>query len=286
MSLESLIPFRDPVRLLKKVGLWITEDSSKGYLVYSFIIHLIFIDIFTLLQIIYLFEFKTFEDFARLMTLMPTYCGLFLKSVNIILNLRSVIKLLDTTNELLLQCPDTTKVTKRIIVADKVFRTTSIVSFITTILGALTTVFELPYIMWFPWDIDSHLGYWLAALYQASDTICFSIVVMALDMLPVFFMAYSLGFFEVLCDRLESLKKKRVSRNTSKNRDDEIIDRDNIDNYEEFIDCIEFQLKLDDYIKQIEATFSKVLFIQGLMSVLILCTGIVAITVVSLDVLF
>ena len=287
MDLKNVPPFKDPINILKTFGMWITDVNSKRYLTYSVIMHLVFVDLFTALQIIYLFMFETFEDFAKLMTLLPTYIGLIFKTLNLFFRYHEVEKLFETTKDLLEQCPDKTRISKRIEIADKIFKTTIFFSIITTSLGALATLYELPYKMWFPYDTDNRLLYWFSAAYQVFDTICFAFVLLSVDFLPVFFMSYAIGFLEVLCDRLASLKKKKIINIqptklvNNKSREEEICDNQiQCENYDEFKKCIQFQLKIDEYFKQIEKTFSIVLFVQGMMSVLILCTATLALTVV------
>jgi hypothetical protein len=75
----SLFPFKLPIKVLKLAGIWRTKSSSWGYFIYGIIMQLIFIEVFMVLQFIYLFTFETFEDFAFLMTLLPTFISFVVK---------------------------------------------------------------------------------------------------------------------------------------------------------------------------------------------------------------
>lgn len=99
------------------------------------------------------------------------------------------------------------------------------------------------------------------------DTICLAAVTISLDMIPVFFMTYVVGFLESLCDQLKSVSHGNADK-------PEVI-------YKKFVKCIEFQLEIDEYIEKVHRCFSKVLFVQGLISILILCTSTISMTVVS-----
>jgi hypothetical protein len=49
MNPEEFFPCKIPIKVLKTFGLWQKKDSSLAYFFYGVVMHVIFIDIYTLL---------------------------------------------------------------------------------------------------------------------------------------------------------------------------------------------------------------------------------------------
>lgn len=78
----SLTSFDTPRRLLKSLGLWRDENSST--LVRGVMLHLMFIDIPLLLQLIYIFKLNDVAELSDLLKMCLTYVALVLKSINFV----------------------------------------------------------------------------------------------------------------------------------------------------------------------------------------------------------
>ena len=277
MKPENLFPFKIPIKVLKVFGLWQKKTSSSLYFFYGVVMHVIFIDIYTLLQFYYFFTFMTFEDFAFLMTLLPTYAALVVKSINFMYYVDDIVMLLETIQEILEEESFTETLQKQLYRVHLVYIWFSGTAIATCILaiGIPFVYHELPYRMWFPYDYNkSQVLFWLSVSYQLFDSTCYAAVDIVLDTLPAIFMCYILGMLEELCSRLENLKGQSNVVGGSK----EFI---KIDNKKELLHLIQLQLKIHDLSRKVEKYFSFVIVAQGSMSTLILCTTSFALTIVS-----
>lgn len=280
MVFDIFLPFRVPLKILKVFGIWQTKESSWTYLIYGIVMHLIFVDIYTLLQFGYLFTFETFEDFAVLMSVLPTYIAMLLKSLNFIMHIEEVKVLFDSVEAVLEKDPMTDKFKKRVENVDKVFRFFWASAVTTTVLGSLIPIVtrKLAYRMWFPYDYKNNaLLFWLSAGLQSFESITYCGLDMVLNMFPAFFMAYIISMLEHLCDRLDGLKKRKTL-----NADGSINQEERKNNSKEFLNCVKYHLRIIEITRSVEKIFSTVLFLQGLMSTLILCTTSYALTIVIL----
>lgn len=79
--------------MLKVFGFWQTKDSTWAYFCYGVFMHLIVVDLFMILQFLYLFTFETLEDFANLMTMLPTYLMCVIKTFNLFYKMPKIYEL-------------------------------------------------------------------------------------------------------------------------------------------------------------------------------------------------
>lgn len=271
MNIRINSPFKLPIRIIKFFGMWMDKDSSKSFILYGCAMHLMFIDLFLVMEIAYLSECETMENFANLMSLMPTYIAFFFKSLNVLLNSSKVKEIIERTDELLLICSDNSLVEKQIKTVNKILKFQLVTGLTTCFVGALLSVYQLPQKMLFPYDVSSGLGYWISAVYQSLGTFCMVPVAISLDILIVLPMCYAAAFVTIINNRLQSLENKRSQ--SQKLAEDDI---------RELIKCVKIQKKIDEYMNLFHETFSTVLLIQGMMSTLILCTTSISLSAVSL----
>lgn len=287
MNIKEKEPFKSAIKILKVMGIWMGSSPTKTDFFYGISMHLIFVDLCLILQIGYLFTFNTIGDLLNLMTVLPTYCGIFLKTLNIMTNYQRIEKIFQMTEQLLDKCSDCTRVANRLKFVETIFKFVLFIATASCLVGVVATIFELPYKMWFPFDTDeSRIGYWVAAAYQSVDTTSLAAATMCIDFIPVFFLSYAIGFLEILCDRLSSFEPQKISQKGKTDRKQKNVENDEmeekqINNYEELLKCVQFQLDIYEYFEQINKVFSTLFFIQGLISTLILCTSSVTLTLVS-----
>lgn len=267
MDFDKYSPFKMPINVLKLFGIWMVGNSSKAYLVYGIFMHFIIVDVYTSLQLIFIVTIRSFSDFAALMNILPTYVSLFFKSINFLTKTTQIQRIMAMTKELYQECPDNSKLKKRLGDVDKVYKS----YFITTVLACLAVgmvaLENLPYRMWFPFETEAGGGYATAALYQFVAVSIAAPITVSLDMIPVFFMGYIAGFLDALNDWLESIKSSKGDQK--------------VDNHEELKKCLEYHMKLQEYVDLVHKTFSLPWFFQGMMSTLILCTTAFSLTLVS-----
>lgn len=144
MGVERLEPFKFAVKILRFFGIWKSSDLSKCHLIYRIAIHLFLIELCLSLQIVYLFTFETLQDFSNLMSLLPTFVGIFFKSLNITFNHSQIQELLGKTEKLLENCEDGMKVKKRLVIVEKIFKTLLSFAIFNCVTGAISTIHELP----------------------------------------------------------------------------------------------------------------------------------------------
>lgn len=259
--------------MLKLTGFWQTKNSTWAYFAYGIIMHIIFIDVFLVLQIGYLFKFQTLVDFASLMTMLPTYTAMFLRSVYLFYNFDQIVELFEVLHKSLDHVKMTPKFTRHLTRIQSIFKFFWSSAAISCIVGSFVpfTAHELPYRMWFPYDyVNSFYMFWCGSFYQIISTLCCCGFDIVEDTLPVFFMAYILAMLEQLCDQLKDLKKTESKREMVLRRS-------------EFLKCIDFQMSIIELTKKVEKIFSLVFLIRGLISTFILCTTSFALTAVSMN---
>lgn len=241
--------------------------------------HLLSIDLYTSLQFVYLFIFETAEDFMNVMSLFPTCIALCFKSLNFIWQVDEVEELFEMLRVIFTDNEMNEDFKNQLRRVDKLFKYFWGSAVVTSALG-ITVIFfqhELPYRMWFPYDIETNeFGFWLSAVYQIIISCSVCGIVAVFDLFPTFFMSYILGMLQQLCGRLEELKKREILNSDGSVNEDRIKD-----NKKDFIQCINYHLAILTVTRKVEKIFSAVLMTQGMMSTLILCTTAFALTIVS-----
>lgn len=256
------------------------------YKIYGIALHLFFVETYTLCQFIYLFVFETFEDFASVMSILPTYLSLIVKSFNFMYNIEEIEMLLTDVEEIVEEEKFTEVLQKHLKKIDLIFKVFWISALSTCILGLLVPIFlhEIPYRMWFPFDYHSNnMLFWLTALYQTIGPIIYASVDFSQDVYPVIFMCYIFGMMEELGLRLESLKSVPMSGGKENQSECDASVSNSTDIKQKLVNCVKLQLKIRKITKQVEELFAVVIFVQGTMSTLILCTTSYALTVVSVE---
>lgn len=123
--------------------------------------------------------------------------------------------------------------------------------------------------MWLPkHGKENDIVFWLSASYQTMNTSCLSGVDIVLDVLPVFFMSFSLELLEELEERLAKIGSREESEDEGTSRD-------------KFVKCVQLHSRIYEVTKKIEEIFATALLMRGLLSTLIFCTTAFALTVVS-----
>lgn len=261
MDFDNLMPFKIPVALIKVFGFWQTKNSSWVYLMYGVFMHICVIDLYIIFQIAYLFVFESFEEFADVMTLLPTILATFFKLLNLYIHISDIQVLFKTIQYLVKGEEMSEKFKAELNKVDKIFKAFFAVGSTSCFFAVITpfTQHILPYQMWFPYDYKSNeTNFWLSTFFQIFGAFPNCWVAIALDLIPVIFMSYLLAMMEKLCDRLENLK-----------------------NPEEIISCVNTHLQILELKAQVESAFSSILLFQALLSCFLLCTVSFVLTTVS-----
>lgn len=285
MNSEILYPFGIPVKILKIFGLWQIKSSSRHKIAFTVILHFLLFVTFFFLQLFYIFNFESHEDFASAMTLLPSSIGLLIKAINLLYYNDEIILLMKVIMETV-ESERLVKIEKRMERIESIFRLFLVSAIFPCILTVIVPFIhhKLPYPVWFPYNYNESEGlFWVSAGYVLINIICYSGVIISLDILPIIFMNFIIGMLQSLCFRLEFPELKAVkvmeSASTSAQNNTTLIR----DEKAELVKLILFQLKICEILKKVEKCFSNVLMSQGLASAVILCTTSLSLTVVSFN---
>lgn len=123
--------------------------------------------------------------------------------------------------------------------------------------------------------LDNELKYYAAAVYNMLDSLVCASLNIALDSVPVIFMSYTIAMVHELSKRLEKIGEDKIEEKQRKNQS-----RDR--NMTELMKCVEIHLNLKGFSGQIVRRFSLMIFFQGMISSLIICTCIYILSLVTI----
>lgn len=123
--------------------------------------------------------------------------------------------------------------------------------------------------------LDNELKYYAAAVYNMLDSLVCASLNIALDSVPVIFMSYTIAMVHELSKRLEKIGEDKIEEKQRKNQS-----RDR--NMTELMKCVEIHLNLKGFSSQIVRRFSLMIFFQGMISSLIICTCIYILSLVTI----
>jgi hypothetical protein len=280
MDAELFKPFEFIFKVLKKLGLWQDGNQTWRYFYCGYTFHFICVYTFFIFLFIYGLNAENFIDIVEPFGVGIAVFTLMLKSIIFFVNVRGFGKFLDNLNELLDFSADKTfadraRIRKEVNFAFNVFRGLSTTA-VTTLASAILIPFfahQLPYKAWFPFTTEyGTIGFWIGSFYM----LIFSFPIGALDMifsiLPVISMSFAIGLLNELAERLSEIGKavKLIEAGPGQSKE-KLIKPSSKQIKEELIKCIEIHMKIKKYVKEIEENFSLTIFIQGIMSSVILC---------------
>lgn len=272
-TFDPFMPIKWPIKILKVLGMYQKNNSSWLYRIYGFLMHFVGVELYFLWQWVYLvWMIVNVEELSDLLALLITHFGMFFKLINFMYKIEQFEALLQMFDELFkFSAPDDDcernklkSQTKSVLNLFKVFWMSGLfaVSSAACLPFFYSKEHRLPYNMWFPVDYKNSQNWFYAlTLYQISQGYSFCGVVVALDMLPVFFMSAANGLLEELSERLS-----RIGNN--KENSQQIVQKD----LSELLKCIEIHLKIKHFTKATGDMFSTTILIQGLLSSILLCS--------------
>lgn len=288
----------------KVVGWWQNKTATKLYRAYGIMLHMVGVDLLLLFQLMYLFIPSTLLEVTELLCVISIYISLSLKSLNVIIRLEKIINLVTTFKDLiaLLETDEKSSLPHLKRRMNKLFKIYKIYSFFTNaavffggivpLVSYFNPPFKLSYKMWSPFDYDTNeMWFAVIASYQFISSVVFSMGSVSLDTLTVFFFQAATGLLEELAEKIKSLdslldsnitvesSKQRESNGTQlaqkvKSRGSKITfeNQKKFNEVQELQKCIALQIKIRRFIREVEETFSPLIFEQGAMSSLIICT--------------
>lgn len=281
-----------PFKVMKVFGMSQDRDSSWFYRVYGFVIHFAFIDLFTLFHVIYFFHFDTLQELSDCAGTFLTNFGQVLKTLNWMMKLKSIKKLVDSLEQLVSFSDhsgnkDRKQLTNFLKQGRFVYKVVFISAVTSCLFAGLVPLLnkknhKLAYRMYFPYldYTNNEEIFVLLAIYQMSPVfIC--AVTLSVDCIPVFIICFATGMIEELSDRMREIGKKISVWEISENP--RMIQ--NTQNEEtimmELLKCVEIHLKIKELIVGVQSNFSGVIMVQGISSSIIFCTTAFMLSLVS-----
>lgn len=284
--------FRWPLFLLKVFGMNQDQNSSWFYRVYGFVIHVAFIDLFTLFHVFYFFNFEGFQELSDCIGTFLTNFGQFIKTLNFMIKLKTITKLIDNLEFLVklstyAENKDRIQLKKHMKKVLLVYKFMVVSAVATCLLAGLVPLFnkqdhKLAYRMYFPGInyTNNDTIFILLALYQMSPVfIC--IITITLDCMPIFFLSLVTGVIEELSDRMEDIGRKLSIKEIFKNPQRIVVNQSDDEIMKELLKCVKIHLKIKKFIEEIQGSFSLVIAVQGILSSIIFCSTAFMLSLVS-----
>lgn len=136
--------------------------------------------------------------------------------------------------------------------------------------------YSIPYAMWSPLDYENGFtGFIIMWLFQFLSPLSMSGIVVAHDMLPIFFFSLAIGLLEELAKRVNAIDTTCQTKLTTLDRKikfDDMMQRHETKLLKELEKCIEIHLKIRQLIATSQRIFSVMICVQFAISSIILCT--------------
>ena len=262
-----------PFKILQVLGFWQTKDATRAYKVYGFIMHFTQVELFLFCQLMYAISANNLFELTDLLSIMFNYIGFCIKTYNFMFRLKSIIALRQDFKELvslsgIVKGEPLTLIKPRVLHVQKIFRIFWYFCLLTTSLGGLSLVaqfianpnppYQIPYKFWTPFDYHYNIyGFIFMGILQTLNPIVFCGAIAAIEFLPIFFLNGAAG----LLDELAIIFGKIGA-----------WENETEDAFEQLKKCIELHLRLKAFISRTENIFSTTIFVQGAISLIIICT--------------
>lgn len=279
--MDNFKPFELPLKILSIYGRKIERDFKLKNFLLGLLTHFILVDIFLILQLLYLMEISSTRDFMEFLSLFSTHLCYVAKLSNLLVNYRGYIELIELLRENTKSYEINEKFMKKINQVNLFFRIIFFSALISSSCGGFASYFthELAFKMWFPTMNSTTLnaGFLSVAIYQHIDGIWLAGTDVAFDFIPVFLMVYVVAMLEQLCEKLEMLERKQL-KGILKNA----LKKDSILDLQKELISIELQrLKVFEVVKKIEKNFNFAFFARGFTTSFVMCTSMFALSSIS-----
>lgn len=261
------------VKILKFCGAWPDKTSFKHEKMYAFFMHLFFLDLPFVFYLVYLLQLSDIGKSFEVIRYLLIYFLSILKALNLMWKFEKIQNLAKSITDLMefsgcLEKNNIKTFSVQLAKARRVFKVFFSVGILAILIGLSQPFFtgQLVLKMWFPFAPSNGIKFRLTAVYHLLTSLHSSCLSVTLDVIPIFFLSYVIGFIKVLERKIKSL-------GTSPLQDQ------NISNLKK---CFETQIKIKDAVKDFEEIFTVIMSIQGGTSVVLLCVISFSATIVSL----
>lgn len=266
---DVFLPFKIPIKILTIMGLWQEKGTSWIYRFYGWSMHLILVETFLLCQLMYVTMYESPEELSDCLSLLFTYVGFFIKSINLIYKINDLKDLLQMLGELekLSEVDKTlerTMLQKEVSRVYKYFKGLWFSNLASCFIASLVPIYygpllKTPFTMWTPFDQKNIYGFLITCIYQIINVFCACSIVISMDILPLFCFNIGSGFIKELGVRLS-----KITTHNPQLTDD--------DHLKELLKCIEIHQKIKEFAMKTQFIFSPMILVQGFISTIIMCT--------------
>lgn len=283
--MDWLSVFEIPIKYLKLCGVWVEKNSSRKFSVYAFFAN--FINLFCIkgylifgtLYYLITNESSDIEDFAQSMNMLPTFIGDVLKISNLLHKTSKIEELMKSLKEIIeyenwIEENGGARLKARIRQIDSIFKAFMITSLTGVFFFCMIpfTTHELPLKLWFPYDHKSNeFLFWFSTSLMLLPAIFSGPITIISDTLPMFFLNFITGMLEELSERLSHISK--------------VTKQDDEEYSKELVKCIKVLQKINALQVEVGEIFGTIIWAQGFISTLVLCTTSFSLTVVSEEIL-
>lgn len=280
MDADLYKPFKLSFWVLKKLGMWQDGNQSWSYFVFGHLLHFLFVDLNVVSQIMYAINAKDLHDFIDTLGLLITITASMLKGFHFFVKLKKFKKLFETLESLLEfsfkeKYSDRKQIKIQVAKVYKIYKPFWCLALFNCFVGCFVPLFydHLPYKFWFPFNTQAdHFGFWAASYLVVFNSFIVCPIDIALDMLPITFVAFAIGLVNELSNRLSEIFKtrqvefKKPGQKRNNDKQEELLTK-------ELIRCIEVHIKIKSFIGEILDAFQTVILLQAVMSCIILCSN-------------
>lgn len=248
---------------LKKFALWRDKNDSRSFKLRGILSVTFCLSFNIILPIFNFHNSKKFHEDA--MSSLFILSSPTLKVIIFYVRMNEMAKLLNNMEELLHFTESKSNVKREELRKHVRFMSRMLKIFLGTILFAIIKDLSipffdkrLPYKTWIPYNhpISDVTLLWFLSTLQILIFFVATLIMISIEMFPIFCMGTASKLLEELSNRLKLLSE-------SQTQDEE--------NYKELVQCVEVHLRIIAFVKDIEKNFSTMFFIQGFMSAAYIC---------------
>ena len=260
MNVELLKPFNLCFKVLKYLGFWQDGSQSWSYFFIGYFNHFCVFELFIIAQILYLANIKSenvsLEDCVDLLRVFIVYISLGARSFSFIAKIGEITKAVENVKEIAAFDRDSSFVLKghasrRLKTINKIIKIYWFCGFMATMSSICAGIIshELPVQIWLPFSTKgSEVWFYVTTCLLIVNISFMTTVAAVLDMLPLVFLCFIIGWIEELCDRLREVKTN-----------------------DELIECVKIHIKIKKFVKIVHETFAFVILFDGFLSSTMLC---------------
>jgi hypothetical protein len=296
--------FKISIKILRVLSIWIDGSSTRRHII-SVLLHLNRSLIAVTFQVLFfvMTDNWTIGSVVDIIAMMPSYIAAAIRIAFFEWKQEKFKKLLKDFDDLVemdfwMALSGGKKLKQK---SDRIIRVVKVHATMAVVAWFLSFPFtgkELPYKMWMPFDISSSkFLFIITVIWQQTLIIVPFIAAFLIEMFALVWLNLLTGITEELGDRMANIgwkiqsKKKKVVKfkedvpGTSQAADDQdmkVKTKEEDKALKELMKCIEIQMKINEIIQSINEIFGIVIWIQGFLSTVILCTTSYALSIVRL----